>query len=131
MNGTYAGEGTATYTPADNSVLGELRMSKENLYSYNIEIILTDEDQDLEEKVFDGDFEADNTQELAELVRHLWDHWFAAIDDKSDERYGKYDMIFFLVWNVTRISDDLTHHEDDTIPASADVHEELLKILMI
>ena len=129
MNDAYAEEEMATYTPADNSVLGEPRMSKEKLYQYTIYFELGDEEFSIRKEVFIDDVFADNTQEVAEYLKPMWDHWSSVIEKKADERYNEYVQLELSTFNVYRRSDDLCNDDDDTIPDPGEVSDELVRIL--
>ena len=115
--------------PADQSALGELRMTKEKIYLYVIIFILMGEDIDIQEEVFRDNFEADNTQEVAECLKPFWRHWTSIIESKSDERYNECNRVELFCFNVYRRSDDLCNDDDDTIPDSDEVANELVSIL--
>ena len=115
--------------PADQSALGELRMSKEKIYYYCIFLILMGEDPDVQEQVFCDDIDADNTQEVAEYLKPIWRHWTSIIESKSDERYNECNRIELYTFNVYRRSDALCNDDDDTIPDSDEVADELVSIL--
>ena len=104
-------------------------MSKEKIYYYHIIFILMGEDLDVQEEVFRDDIDADNTQEVAECLKPYWRHWTSIIESKSDERYNKCNRVELFTFNVYRRSDDLCNDDDDTIPDSDEVADELVSIL--
>ena len=115
--------------PADKTILGELSMSKEKIYYYHIIFILMGEDLDVQEEVFRDDIDADNTQEVAEYLKPIWRHWTSIIESKSDERYNECNRVELFTFNVYRRSDSLCNDDDDTIPDSDEVADELVSIL--
>lgn len=104
-------------------------MSEAKIYTYNVEIIFCSDDFDIEEQFYNGDVQADTTEELAQLLKADWDRWRLVLQNGSDERYLKYDNLSIVVWDVVRNSDGASSEDDETIPYGGVVTIDLHTIL--